>query len=81
MLNSALPDYRENSKRKQDQEEEKEERARKVAKMLPGQGRRTQFHAVPVSERAFDENGNRLPWGLEGPEYGQPTPSRRIIRG
>lgn len=31
-------------------------------------GRPTQFHAVPPEERAFDENGNQLPWGLEWPD-------------
>ena len=31
-------------------------------------GRPTQFHAVPPEERAFDENGNPLPWGLEWPD-------------
>ncbi|KAI9697460.1 MAG: hypothetical protein M1836_004738 [Candelina mexicana] len=36
--------------------------------MLPGQGRRTQIHGVPISERAIDEDGNPLPWALEGPD-------------
>ena len=31
-------------------------------------GRPTQFHAVPPEERAFDENGNQLPWSLEWPD-------------
>lgn len=31
-------------------------------------GRPTQIHAVPPEERAFDENGNQLPWGLEWPD-------------
>ncbi|KAL9594878.1 MAG: hypothetical protein Q9219_006786 [cf. Caloplaca sp. 3 TL-2023] len=31
-------------------------------------GRPTQFHAVPPEERAFDENGNQLPWALEWPD-------------
>ncbi|KAL8716131.1 MAG: hypothetical protein Q9220_000036 [cf. Caloplaca sp. 1 TL-2023] len=31
-------------------------------------GRPTQFHAVPPEERAYDENGNQLPWGLEWPD-------------
>ncbi|MCJ1397498.1 hypothetical protein MMC11_000691 [Xylographa trunciseda] len=28
-------------------------------------GRPTQFHGVPVEDRAFDAQGNRLPWALE----------------
>ncbi|MCJ1387301.1 hypothetical protein MMC18_000142 [Xylographa bjoerkii] len=28
-------------------------------------GRPTQFHGVPLEERAFDAQGNRLPWALE----------------
>ncbi|KAL8721892.1 MAG: hypothetical protein Q9225_001528 [Loekoesia sp. 1 TL-2023] len=31
-------------------------------------GRPTQFHAVPPEERAYDENGNQLPWALEWPD-------------
>ncbi|KAL8953030.1 MAG: hypothetical protein Q9222_001080 [Ikaeria aurantiellina] len=31
-------------------------------------GRPTQFHAVPPEERAYDEHGNQLPWGLEWPD-------------
>lgn len=31
-------------------------------------GRPTQFHAVPPEERAYDENGNQLPWSLEWPD-------------
>ena len=31
-------------------------------------GRPTQFHNVPLEERAFDSKGNRLPWSLEWPE-------------
>ncbi|KAL8669144.1 MAG: hypothetical protein Q9168_006257 [Polycauliona sp. 1 TL-2023] len=31
-------------------------------------GRPTQFHAVPPEDRALDENGNQLPWGLEWPD-------------
>lgn len=30
-----------------------------------GIGRPVQVHAVPLEERAFDSQGNRLPWGLE----------------
>ena len=32
-------------------------------------GHPTQFHAVPLEERAFDPHGNRLPWALEWAEY------------
>ena len=32
-------------------------------------GHPTQFHGVPVEERAFDSQGNRLPWALEWAEY------------
>lgn len=31
-------------------------------------GRPTQFHAVPVEERAVDRNGKKLPYALEWPE-------------
>ncbi|KAL9031452.1 MAG: hypothetical protein Q9196_000513 [Gyalolechia fulgens] len=31
-------------------------------------GRPTQFHAVPPEDRAYDENGNQLPWALEWPD-------------
>lgn len=31
-------------------------------------GRPTQFHNVPIEERAIDSKGNRLPWSLEWPE-------------
>ncbi|MCJ1476060.1 hypothetical protein MMC13_004725 [Lambiella insularis] len=31
-------------------------------------GRPTQFHGVPLEERAFDSQGNRLPWALEYPD-------------
>jgi hypothetical protein len=33
------------------------------------QGRPTQFHGVPLEERAYDSQGNRLPWALEWAEY------------
>lgn len=33
-----------------------------------GQGRPTQFHGVPLEERAIDSKGNRLPWALQWPE-------------
>lgn len=32
-------------------------------------GRPTQFHAVPVEERAIDSQGKTLPWALEWHEY------------
>jgi hypothetical protein len=28
-----------------------------------------EVHSVPVEERAFDEKGNRLPWGYVYSEY------------
>jgi len=28
-------------------------------------GQPTQFHGVPLEERAVDSKGNRLPWSLE----------------
>ena len=31
-------------------------------------GRPTQFHGVPLEERAYDSHGNRLPWALEWAE-------------
>lgn len=31
-------------------------------------GRPTQFHGVPLEERAVDSEGNRLPWALEWAE-------------
>lgn len=31
-------------------------------------GRPTQFHGVPLEERAVDSHGNRLPWALEWAE-------------
>ena len=43
--------------------------APKKAKMaFEGQGRPTQFHGVPLEERAIDSKGNRLPWALQWPE-------------
>ena len=30
-----------------------------------GPGLPTQFHGVPLEERAIDSKGNRLPWALE----------------
>lgn len=43
--------------------------ASKKAKMaFEGQGRPTQFHGVPLEERAIDSKGNRLPWALQWPE-------------
>lgn len=33
--------------------------------MNSGPGQPTQFHGVPLEERAFDSNGNLLPWSLE----------------
>ena len=32
-------------------------------------GRPTQFHGVPLEERAVDAQGNRLPWALEWAEW------------
>ncbi len=47
--------------------------ASKKAKMaFEGQGRPTQFHGVPLEERAIDSKGNRLPWALQWPESVQP---------
>ena len=34
----------------------------------PVGGRPTQFHAVPLEERAVDSKGRKLPWALEWPE-------------
>lgn len=45
--------------------EEEVERVRKHQTLNPTRGRPTQFHAVPLEERAVDSNGNRLPWALE----------------
>lgn len=33
--------------------------------MATGPGQPTQFHGVPLEERATDSKGNRLPWSLE----------------
>jgi len=33
--------------------------------MNSGPGQPTQFHGVPLEERAIDSKGNRLPWALE----------------
>ena len=49
------------------------ERWRKRNKMDFGlTGRPTQFHAVPVEERAVDRNGKKLPYALEWPELVHP---------
>ena len=42
--------------------------AKKVRMAFEGQGRPTQFHGVPLEERAIDSKGNRLPWALQWPE-------------
>ena len=34
-------------------------------RMATGPGQPTQFHGVPLEERAIDSKGNRLPWALE----------------
>ena len=39
-----------------------------MASSTPRGGRPTQFHGVPLEERAFDTSGNRLPWALEWAE-------------
>ncbi|KAL8988285.1 MAG: hypothetical protein Q9169_008581, partial [Polycauliona sp. 2 TL-2023] len=46
------------------------QRNRKLDEMnsFSANGRPTQFHAVPPEDRAFDEHGNQLPWGLEWPD-------------
>ena len=39
----------------------------KRTKMMPGTGRPTQFHSVPLEERAPDGKGGKLPYALEYP--------------
>lgn len=36
--------------------------------MAAVQSQPTQFHSVPLEERAYDVSGKRLPWALEWPE-------------
>ncbi|KAL6721878.1 hypothetical protein ACLMJK_000983 [Lecanora helva] len=43
-------------------------------RMATGPGQPTQFHGVPLEERAIDSKGNRLPWSLE---YHEDHPSAR----
>jgi hypothetical protein len=38
---------------------------KKLRMSLIGHGQPTQFHGVPLEERAIDSKGNRLPWSLE----------------
>ena len=43
--------------------------SKKQKVMATGPGQPTQFHGVPLEERAIDSKGNRLPWALEYHEY------------